>query len=79
MLPPNHDGEGRVIEELSHRGCCLNSPSLSSSVWETMNLSILDTVEVAPTLPLSYVNSFLDNFWKLSRCQASVSQFLSVM
>jgi hypothetical protein len=53
MLPPNHDGEGRVIEELSHRVHCLNSPSLSSSVWETMNLSILDTAEVAPTLPLS--------------------------
>ncbi len=30
-----------------------NLPPLSSKVWETMNLSILDTAEVAPTLLLS--------------------------
>ncbi len=42
-------------------------PPLSSTVWETINLSILDTDEDAPACSLSKVNSFFDSFWKLSR------------
>jgi hypothetical protein len=56
MLPPDRDDEGQVVYELSHRGCCLDSPPFSSTVWETMNLSILDTAEDAPALSLSKVN-----------------------
>ncbi len=53
-------------------------PPLSSKVWETINLSILETAEVAPVLPLSYVYSFFDNFRKLSMRQASTSPSLII-
>ncbi len=52
---------------------------LSSMDWETKNLSILDTAEVAPGCPLSKVNSFLESFLKLSKCQASDNPYLNVM
>jgi len=54
-------------------------PPLSSTDWETKNLSILDIVEDAPGRPLSKVNSFLESFRKLSRRQASDNPYLSVM
>jgi hypothetical protein len=44
-----------------------------------MNLSILETAEVALYLPLSKVNSFLVSFLKLSRRQALDKPSLSVM
>jgi hypothetical protein len=37
-------------------------PPFSSTDWETKNLSILDTAEVALGRPLSKVNSFLESF-----------------
>jgi hypothetical protein len=54
-------------------------PPLSSTDWETKNLSILDIAEDAPGRPLSKVNSFLESFRKLSRRQASDNPYLSVM
>jgi hypothetical protein len=54
-------------------------PPLSSTDWETKNLSIRDIAEDAPVRPLSKVNSFLENFQKLSRHQASDNPYLSVM
>ncbi len=42
-------------------------------------MSILDTIEVAPECALSKVNSFLESFLKLSRCQASDNPYFNVM
>jgi hypothetical protein len=41
-------------------------PPLESRSWEMKNLSMRDTAEHAPDLPLSKVNSFADIFRKLS-------------
>ncbi len=54
-------------------------PPLSSTDWETKNLSILDIAEDAPRRPLLKVNSFLESFLKLSKHQTSDSPYLSVM
>jgi hypothetical protein len=54
-------------------------PPLSSTIWQTINLSILDTAEDAPARPLSKVNYFFDSFRILSWRQASVRPYLSVM
>ncbi len=48
-------------------------PPLPSISCETRNLSILDTAEQLPDLPLSYMNSFCDILRKLSSFQASAS------
>ncbi len=54
-------------------------PPLSSTVWEIMILFILETADFLPALPLSYVNSFSDCLWKLSRSQTSVRPYLKVI
>ncbi len=46
-------------------------PPLEFSSWDTRNLSIRETADPWPFLPLSKVYSFFDIFLKLSRVQAS--------
>ncbi len=53
-------------------------PPLASSSCETRNLSILETADPWPFLPLSKVYSFFDIFLKLSRVQASNSPYCKV-
>jgi hypothetical protein len=63
-----------VIRELPDYDCGLDSPPLESRSWDTINLSILEIAELAPSLPLSKVKAFLDIFLKLSGDQALVRE-----
>ncbi len=53
-------------------------PPLESSSYDTWNLSILETADPWPFLPLSKVYSFSDIFLKLSRAHASIRPYCKV-
>jgi hypothetical protein len=53
-------------------------PPLASSSCETRNLSILETVDPWPFLPLSKVYFFFYIFLKLSRVHASIRPYCKV-
>ncbi len=51
---------------------------LESKSWEMRNLSMCETIECAPDLSLSKVNSFANIFQKLSSYHASIKPHWSV-
>ncbi|CAM6062200.1 unnamed protein product [Sphagnum tenellum] len=69
---------GEWSESLLTEAAASIRPPLSSTDWETKNLSIQNNAEDALGRPLSKVN-FLESFLKLSRHQASDSPYLSVI